>query len=69
MPSGREMYTVKPWTPPVLEAQILENMRVPPDHVDDYGKDGSSDDETREQAPAGAFPGTKGDYSGSGNYY
>ncbi|KAF8849510.1 hypothetical protein BDZ45DRAFT_752684 [Acephala macrosclerotiorum] len=69
MPSGREMYSVKPFTPPVLDVTILESMRAPPDRADDYGGDGSSDEEADEQAPAGAFPGTKGGYSGSGGYY
>lgn len=68
MPSGREMHKVKPFEPPVLDVSILESMRAPPDRADDYRSDASSDEE-EEQAPAGAFPGTKGDYSGSGSYY
>jgi hypothetical protein len=68
MPSGREIHTVKPFIPPVLDASILESMRAPPDRADDYGGDGSSDEEEK-QDPVGAFPGTKEDYSSSSNYY
>ncbi len=62
------MYNLKSYEPPVIDASILESMRAPPDRADDYG-DGSSDDEKDEKEPVGAFPGTKGDYSGSGSYY
>lgn len=69
MPSGREIHSLKPWVPPVLDASLLENMRAPPDRADDYAGDESSDEERPVQEPVGAFPGTKGDYSGSGSYY
>jgi hypothetical protein len=69
MPSGREIHTVKPFAPPVLDASILESMRAPPDRADDYGGGGSSDEEEEKQDPVGAFPGTKEDYSSSSNYY
>ncbi|TVY71286.1 pH-response regulator protein palC [Lachnellula suecica] len=68
MPSGREIHTLKPFIPPVLEASTLEAMRAPPDRVDDYGRDGGASSE-EEQEPVGAFPGTKGDYVGNSNYY
>ncbi len=68
MPSGREIHTLKPYNPPVLDASILESMRAPPDRADDYG-DGSSDEDEQKQDPVGAFPGTKEDYSSSSNYY
>lgn len=69
MPSGREIHSLKPFVPPTLEVSVLESMRAPPDRADDYGSDLSSDDERNEQEPVGAFPGTKGDYSSSSNYY
>ncbi|KAH6724570.1 hypothetical protein BKA61DRAFT_32508 [Leptodontidium sp. MPI-SDFR-AT-0119] len=69
MPSGREIYTLTPWNQPTLDTTILENMRAPPDRTDDYGSDVSSDQENQQQDPVGAFPGTKGDYAGSGSYY
>ncbi len=69
MPSGREIHSLKPFMPAVLDASILESMRAPPDRDDDYGGDGSSDEEEEGQDPVGAFPGTKDDYSGSGSYY
>ncbi|TVY20056.1 pH-response regulator protein palC [Lachnellula arida] len=68
MPSGREIHSMKPFIPPVLEAYVLENMRAPPDRADDYG-DASSDEESEKQEPVGAFPGTKDDYSSSRSYY
>jgi len=62
---------MKPFVPPVLDASVLESMRAPPDRTDDYGSDdgASSDEDAEKQEPVGAFPGTKGDYSGSSNYY
>jgi len=69
MPSGREIHTVKPFIPPVLDALILENMRAPPDRDDDYGGNGSSDEGEEKQDPVGAFPGTKEDYSSNSAYY
>lgn len=68
MPSGREIHSMKPFIPPVLEAYVLENMRAPPDRADDYG-DASSDEDSEKQEPVGAFPGTKDDYSSSRSYY
>jgi hypothetical protein len=68
MPSGREIHTLKAFSPPVLDASILESMRAPPDRADDYGGDASSDEEEK-QDPVGAFPGTKDDYASSSNYY
>lgn len=68
MPSGREIHSLKPYTPPVLDSSILESMRALPDRIDDYGGDASSGEEETPE-PVGAFPGTKGDYSSSNNYY
>jgi hypothetical protein len=68
MPSGREIHSLKPFSPPDLDSSVLEGMRAPPDRVDDYG-DASSDEEDEQQEPVGAFPGTKKDYAGSSNYY
>ena len=75
MPSGREIHTVKAYQPPTLDRDILEAMRSLPDREDDLGDDLSSDDDAKggPSAPAGAFPGTLGDYgasrSASGNAY
>jgi hypothetical protein len=69
MPSGREIHTLKPFVPPALDSSVFEHMRAPPDRADDFGSDGSSDEEKDEGGPTGAFPGTKGDYAGSSNYY
>lgn len=69
MPSGREIHSLKLYVPPVLDASVLESMRAPPDRADDYGGDETSDEEAESPEPVGAFPGTKGDYSGSSNYY
>lgn len=71
IPSGREIHSLKPFIPPVLENSVLESMRAPPDRTDDYGGDGSSDEDEDAQGLVGAFPFTKQDYSsaGSSNYY
>ncbi|KHO00627.1 pH-response regulator protein palC [Metarhizium album ARSEF 1941] len=76
MPSGREIYTVKPYQPPTLDRHVLEAMRSPPDREDDLAGDLSSDDDASgPSAPSGAFPGTSAEYgvnrsgSGSGNAY
>jgi hypothetical protein len=72
MPSGREIHTLKPYHPPVLDRDILEAMRAPPDRTDDFDNDASSDEESKggvAGAPVGAFPGTKQDYGGSSSTY
>lgn len=69
MPSGREVHSLKPYVPPTLDASAIESMRAPPSLADDYGKDASSDEEEVAHDIVGAFPGTRADYSGSGNYY
>ncbi|KAK3695102.1 hypothetical protein B0T22DRAFT_373070 [Podospora appendiculata] len=64
MPSGREIHTLKPFQPPLLDAAALEAMRAPPDRSDDAGGFASSDEETLAEAPA------RGDYrTGTPNYY
>ncbi|KAK0670382.1 hypothetical protein QBC41DRAFT_345566 [Cercophora samala] len=71
MPTGREIHTIKPFQPPLLEPNVLEAMRAPPDRSDEYGNYPSSDDETAvDSSMAGAFPGTQGEYrTGTPNYY
>jgi hypothetical protein len=70
MPSGREIHTVKPYQPPVLDSATLEAMRAPPDRSDEVGEGVSSDDETLVETPVGAFPGTQGEYrTGTPNYF
>ncbi|RQM05080.1 hypothetical protein DH86_00003658, partial [Scytalidium sp. 3C] len=70
MPSGREIHSVKPYVPPLLESSTLLTLRAPPDRSDDFGRE-SSDEESENKEPVGAFPGTKGDYerSDSRGYY
>ncbi|KAM7207657.1 hypothetical protein V8F20_001924 [Naviculisporaceae sp. PSN 640] len=67
MPSGREIHTIKPYQPPLLDAYVLEAMRAPPDASDDVRGGGDSsdgDDDTLVGGPpVGAFPGTYGDYA------
>lgn len=62
------MHTVKTYNPPSLDVHVLESMRAPPDRADTYEENDSSDDDEN-GAPVGAFPGTKGDYAGSANYF
>ncbi|KAK7420116.1 hypothetical protein QQX98_002979 [Neonectria punicea] len=75
MPSGREIHSIKPFEPPTLDRDVLESMRAPPNVIDEFENDLSSDDEIRggPSAPVGAFPGTVGDYARSpstpGNVY
>lgn len=75
MPSGREIHTIKQYEPPALDRDVLDGMRAPPEADDNYGNEMSSDDEVKGEpsAPAGAFPGTTGDYGRStstpGNTY
>ncbi|KAH7159869.1 hypothetical protein B0J13DRAFT_115286 [Dactylonectria estremocensis] len=75
MPSGREIHSIKAYEPPVLDRDVLEGMRAPPEEVDAFENDLSSDDEIKggPSAPIGAFPGTPGDYprsaSTAGNAY
>jgi hypothetical protein len=71
MPSGREIHSVKPYQPPLLDGTALEAIRAPPDRSDEAGDYLSSDEETlTENTPVGAFPGTQGDYrTGTPSYY
>jgi hypothetical protein len=72
MPSGREIHSVKPFVPPELDVRTLEGMRGPPSpSLVAAGEGGDSSDEGGGLSinPIGAFPGTKGDYAGSGSYY
>lgn len=70
MPSGREIHSIKPFELPILDVQMLESMRAPPDREDRLAEDGdSSDEDDNSRAPVGAFPGTQADYAGKGNYY
>lgn len=59
MPSGREICTVQPYKPPMLDREVLEAMRSPPDGDDDLGDEMSSEDEARgsHATLVGAYPG------------
>ncbi|KAJ6787386.1 hypothetical protein PWT90_08600 [Aphanocladium album] len=65
MPSGRDIHTIKPYSPPALGQDILDAMRAPPEREDDLDGDLSSDAEETGSAgpPPGAFPGGA-EYSG-----
>lgn len=71
MPSGREIHTVAPFQPPILDASTLEAMLAPPDRSDEAGNYPSSDDETLTSTSAvGAFPGTQSEYrTGTPSYF
>ncbi|KAG6010816.1 hypothetical protein E4U21_004204 [Claviceps maximensis] len=73
MPSGREVHSVKPYQPPVLDRDVLEAMRSLPDGEDDIVDDASSDDGKRVSNAPGAFPGTTTEHgtrsSNRGNVY
>lgn len=57
MPSGREIHTIQPFSPPTLERGALEAMRAPPEGDEDFGDEMSSDDDVRglPSAPAGEY--------------
>ncbi len=65
MPSGRDLHTIKPYSPPCLDQDILDAMRAPPER-DDKVDDESSDDDEHSATPIGAFPGTTADYNSAG---
>ena len=70
MPSGREMHTVKPYSPPSLDAGTLQAMRAPPspNAAGGAGDGGESSDEEGEgMMVVGAFPGTGTDYTAGGS--
>lgn len=72
MPSGREYHTPKPYITPGLDEDIISRMRAPPDPSDtDFKReeDDSDDENLNKSSPVGAFPGTKGEYSGGTTYY
>ncbi|KAI4138181.1 MAG: hypothetical protein L6R39_006931, partial [Caloplaca ligustica] len=62
-PSGRDIHSSKPYLPPELDADILEEMRAPPDPDEarapiDDGDESSEEDVPTEGGPPEAFPGT-----------
>lgn len=74
MPSGREIHAVPQYKPPMLDREVLEAMRSPPDGDDDLGEDASSEDEVRDAlpTPVGAYPGASNSDTGrtpSGSAY
>lgn len=61
MPSGRDIHSIKPYRPPILDVETLALMRAPPERDELQGLMGdidSSDDEgeRKSSAPPGAFP-------------
>jgi hypothetical protein len=72
MPTGREIHTIKPYQPPVLEPDVLEAMRAaPPNQLEEGGAGGSSDEDTAVGSSApGGFSGRSGEYrTDSPGYY
>ncbi|KAL2184277.1 hypothetical protein L209DRAFT_757687 [Thermothelomyces heterothallicus CBS 203.75] len=70
MPSGREIHTIKPFHPPVLDSDALEAMRAPPDAPDEVGNYPSSDEDTAVNPIPGVFPGVSGQSrSGTPGYF
>ncbi|KAG6020890.1 hypothetical protein E4U19_006094 [Claviceps sp. Clav32 group G5] len=58
MPSGREVHTVKPYEPSVLDREEVNAMRSQPVGEEDIADDASSDEEKGPSNAPGAFPGT-----------
>ncbi|KAF2788418.1 pH-response regulator protein-like protein palC [Melanomma pulvis-pyrius CBS 109.77] len=73
MPSGREYHSPKLFVAPALEEEAIIRMRAPPDPGDtafEGEEDDSADEEDRaNNAPVGAFPGTRAEYSAGTSYY
>ncbi|KAF2808613.1 pH-response regulator protein palC [Mytilinidion resinicola] len=72
MPSGREYHTPKLYITPSLDEDVISPMRAPPDPSESGFKgdeDDSNDEDENKSSPVGAFPGTKGEYSGGTTYY
>lgn len=75
MPSGREYHTPQPYQPPTLDADVLVQMRAPPEPEEEAFRGveaDSGDEEVFNAPPVGAFPGTGGEYgrsATSNSYY
>ncbi len=64
MPSGRDIHTIKPYSPPTLGQDVMDAMRATPVREDDLDGDLSSDaDDAGPSNPPGAYPGGT-EYSG-----
>ena len=65
MPSGRDIYTSRPWSCPALDAQALASMRAPPDSEQlarlKSEVEAESDNEDGAADLPGAFPGSAAD--------
>lgn len=68
MPSGREIYSLKPFKPPTLEKSTLEDLKTPccAEEVEFHE---SSEEEVEGTAHSGVSIGFQSDYSGRGSYY
>ncbi|KAK4693716.1 hypothetical protein P7C71_g3734, partial [Lecanoromycetidae sp. Uapishka_2] len=73
IPSGRNIYTTKPFISPTLDEDTLARMRAPPDRegMANDGGDSSSDDgdKTQQNSLPGAFPGSSVAPSNEDSYY
>ncbi len=74
MPSGRDIHTPIPYTPQVLEADVLARMRAPPEPSESArsagDNDSSSGESTEERSNVpGAFPGQPAANSTESSYY
>ncbi len=74
MPSGREIHSSKPYTPPELDTDVLEKMRAPPDPDEaralmDDGDESSDEDVLAESGLPGAFPNRPANEATGTEYY
>lgn len=71
MPSGREYHSSKMFVVPALDEEAIIRMRAPPDPGEAFegNEEDSADEDERTGAPAGAYPGTRAEYSASSAYY
>ncbi len=68
MPSGRPAHEIKSYRPPLLDHDVLEAMRAPPDRTDQLEHDISSDDEAASPSAPGTYTGTEHDYLARASY-
>lgn len=74
MPSGREIHFSTPYVPPVLDADVLEKTRAPPDPDEaralmDDGDESSDEDVLAESGLPGAFSNRPANGAAGNEYY
>ncbi|PHH63337.1 hypothetical protein CDD81_6034 [Ophiocordyceps australis] len=68
MPSGREICSIKPYQPPILDRQVLDAMRAPPDGDDDDGVVSAMSSDDEPSMSVGGYPADYASVNG-GAYY